>query len=99
MWRLKLLIAAVVAVTALVLGVAVAYGYWYWNAQIDVEGVDVRTVWTVTGDPDGQDNYSAKIVLNVPKDAEAQVIKAAANERVKIKHTGKLICTDEGVEA
>ena len=38
-------------------------------------------------------------MLKVPKDAEARVIKAADNERVRINHTGGLDCTDDGIEA
>ncbi len=36
-----------------VFGAAVAQGFWWWNSTVDVEGVELRSIWEVT---DGGDS-------------------------------------------
>ena len=98
MWRMRLLVLAAVLVGMLAFGAIAVYAGWYWNAQIDVEGVDLRTQWTVTDDPDGQNNYQARIVVKVPNDADASVVAQANSERVVLNHTGGLECGGDGIE-
>ena len=84
---------------ALIFGLNAAYGIWWWNASIDVEDMDVRTAWTVTDDPLGEESYETRIKLFVPREADAEILAVADNERVVIKHTRRLECTDDGIEA
>ena len=82
---------AIVAVTAMLLlgTVAVFAGEWHWNAEIDVEAVD----------PEGALNYSAKIRVDLPKDANATLVAEADTEEVKLKHHGNLSCQSDGLTA
>lgn len=74
-------------------------GGWFWNAHIDVEGVETHVVWTVEDDPTGADDYKAKIKMVVPREADAHVVAKAPNERVRIRHSGRLDCLHNGIEA
>ena len=71
-------------VGALIFGLNAAYGIWWWNASIDVEGVDVRTAWTVTDDELGGESYEARIKLSAPREADAEIVEVADNEKVVI---------------
>lgn len=84
MWRVRLSVALSVAMAMMIFGAAVAYGWWWWNAHIDVEGVDVRTVWTVVDDEEGADNYFTSIGVLLPLEAQAEVIEQAKNEEVHL---------------
>ena len=99
MWRVRLSVALSVAVSVMIFGAAVAYGWWWWNAQIDVEGVDVRTVWTVVDDEHGADNYFTTIGVLLPLEAQAEVIEQAKNEEVHLQGTNELECGIGGIEA
>ena len=77
MWRTRTSVVLGVFAVTLIIGAAVAYAGWYWNASIDVEGVDVRTQWTVAGDPEGAKNYGADIHVDLPPPAEASVEEVA----------------------
>ena len=82
MWRFKSGIALGVMVGVLIFGATIAYGSWWWNSHIDVEGVDVRTIWTVTDDPEGENNYHTDIVVRLPVNAEAEIKSQAETETV-----------------
>ena len=99
MWRLKSLVVLMVVATVLLMGTAVAQAWWgwWWNAEIAVEGVDVRTEWMVN-DPN-PDGFRASIEVKVPKGAEANLITQADNETVVIIPSGGLECTSTGIEA
>ena len=101
MWRLRSIVSLGAFVAVLVLGTAVAFGShnWWWNAQIDVEGTDVRTVWSVHDDPDGAGNYEASITLTIPNEADASIVSQSSNETVELKSNGGLECTSQGIEA
>ena len=99
MWRFRSMAVFGVLVGALIFGAAVAYGSWWWNAQIDVEGVDVRTVWSVTDDPEGAENYHAYIGVALPHNSKAEVIEHTKNETVRLHWTDELQCTSEGIQA
>ena len=49
MWKGRTLVAGMVLAGALILGSAVTHGVWWWNAELEVEGETVHTVWTVDG--------------------------------------------------
>ena len=97
MWRIRTPVLLATAIAVLLLGGLVAEGGWWWNAQLDVEGVDVRTAWTVSGD-DNPDNYKARIVLVVPKGVDASIVDTADNEIVRVRESGRLRCTPDGIE-
>ncbi len=99
MWRLRTLVILGTLVAALVVGATVAYGSWWWNAHLDVEGVEVRTAWTVPDDPEGANNYGAVILVRLPMGANAEIIEVADNEIVTIQHTPALSCYPNGIEA
>jgi hypothetical protein len=98
MRRTKLLAAlvAILAVMAFGAGAAQAYWGWYWNAEIDVEGTDLRTAWTVVGGD--SDDYFADIRVSVPRGADADVIDVADHERVSTSARGSLSCDSGSVE-
>ena len=119
MWRLKALALLPVVAATLFLGPLVAhaegswqddladgvgaYG-WYWNARVEVEGVSVRTLWTVVGENDttidGEaDGYEADISVTVPDGADTTVVEWAANERVHLIQSDELECKSDGIEA
>ncbi len=99
MWRTRISVVLGVFTATLIVGAAVAYAGWYWNAQIDVEGADVRTQWTVVGDPDGANNYEADIHVDLPPGAEASIEEIAWNETVTLGEDENLKCGKKGVEA
>ena len=99
MWKIRSLVVLVVLVGVLVFGAVVAHGGWWWNTSIDVEGVEVRTFWTVEDDPDGATNYHTKIRIDLPKVASAEVVEKADTESVKLKAKHGLGCLSEGIEA
>ena len=99
MWRLKSLVTVAVIALVLVIGATVVFaGEWWWNAQLNVEGAEVRTVWTVNADNE-EGNYEAAINVALPAGAQAGVIRAAANETVTLSTDSALACTAESVAA
>ena len=99
MWRIKAAVVLVVLVGTLLAGVATAYGFWWWNAEIDVEGVNVRTIWSVVDDEAGQESYLARIKIGVPLGAHAEVKVKADTETVSIRPSPHLACLSGGIEA
>ena len=101
--RLAVVVGAVVGMLAATL--LVAHAGWFFNARLDVEGVDVRTAWTVVDDEteqsfDGEaDSYHARIVVTLPREAAAEVIEVASNETVLLKRSRDLECKEDGLEA
>ena len=98
MWRLKSLVVLMVVATVLLMGTAVAQAWWgwWWNAEIAVEGVDVRTEWGANGPRDG---FQAEIAVTLPTGAEAAIIGVAENESVTLSTSGALSCLSNGIEA
>ena len=45
MSRFKLLVMTVGVLGVILFGAVVAHAGWGWNAEIDVEGVEIRTQW------------------------------------------------------
>lgn len=105
MWWFKTLAVTAVILGALLLGVVVAYAGWSWNAQLSVEGVEVRTDWTVVDDQTGQSydsesgDFHATITAAFAKEADVEVLAVADTETVRVKHRGSLECKPDGVEA
>ena len=106
MCRFKTLIVSGAVIAAMLLGAVVAYAAgWSWNAQLNVEGVDVRTDWTVVNDQTGESydsesgKFHAAITASFPKGAQAEVLVMADAETVHLKHVGSLECDSDGVEA
>ena len=102
MWRIKSLAVIVVLLGVLVLGAVAVHAGWYWNSAINVEGVDVRTRWTVDGgaDPAAADDYYAFIELSVPKGASAEVVATATNVEASVTEASpKYKCHVNGIEA
>ena len=99
MWRFRsLAILGVMAVVLLVGTVVVYAGEWWWNAQIKVEGVEVRTVWTVNAD-DRSSNYRAAITIVLPEGAQAALNELASNETVTFATDAGLTCNSNSVAA
>lgn len=100
MWRFKALALTAVVLVTILVGTVVVYAGWDWNAQIDVEGTDVRTQWTVNGgEPAGSaDDYSALIHVQLPKEAAVSVIAVADSESLILNQTGGLNCSEDGIE-
>ena len=99
MWRVKSGIALGVMVGVLIFGAAIAYGSWWWNSHIDVEGVDVRTIWTVTDDPEGEKHYHTDIVVRLPVNAEAEIKSQAETETVHLVADPQLKCLPNGIQS
>ncbi len=102
MWKIKSLAITVVLLGVLVFGAVAVHAGWYWNSAIDVEGVEVRTRWTVDGgaDPVAADDYAAFIELSVPKGAYAQVVEVAANIELSVAEASpKYKCHADGIDA
>ncbi len=97
MWRMKSMMVLGVVAAVFVLGAVVAYGHWWWNSQIDVEGADVRTVWTVTDDT--EDDYTTVITVALPPDAVAEIIEVASNEVVTLITDDDLHCRASTIDA
>jgi hypothetical protein len=79
-------------------GIAFGSWGWWWNAQLDIEGVEVHTAWTVVGGGDA-DDYRAGIQVRVPHGTDASIVDQANNEVVLLKSRGGLECDDDGLEA
>lgn len=105
MKRVKFLTALAVLVVFMVFGAAAVFAGWgwWWNASIDLEGVDLRTAWTVTDDQgnviDGESElYFARIRVKVPKDAAVGDVVTAPTETVHIVESEGLQCKPDGIE-
>ena len=100
MWRLKVLALTAMVLGVILVGTVVVYAGWDWNAQLEVEGTDVRTQWTVNGgEPAGSaDDYSALIHVMLPKEAAVSVIAVADSESLVLNQTGGLDCSADGIE-
>ena len=98
MWRLRAGIVLVTFAGMLIFGGVVAHGGWYWNSKIDVEGVQLRTIWEVTDQGDYVYYHTTDFQVTVPKNATATVVEQAANETVAIAHSKKLSCAADGIE-
>ena len=102
MWKIKSLAATVVLLGVLAFGAVAVQAGWYWNTAINVEGVDVRTRWTVDGgaDPATADDYMAFIGLSVPKGAYAEVVEVAGNVELTLTEASKKYeCHANGIDA
>lgn len=102
MWKIKSLAATVVLLGVLAFGAVAVHAGWYWNSAINVEGVEVRTRWTVDGgaDPAAADDYLAAIGLALPVGASAEVIEVAANVELNLfDASGKYKCHANGIDA
>jgi hypothetical protein len=95
MWRITVILGTVLSV--LLFGAVVASAGWWWNAELDIEGVEVRTAWTVTDDPGA--NHKANIHLTLPAKADVSIVQQASNESIKIKHSKRYECSADGIEA
>ena len=99
MGRVRTIFVMAVVAAVMLVGAAVAYaGEWWWNAQIDVEGAELRTVWTVNADGDGS-NYQAAITVVLPEGAQAALNVLASNETVAFATHDGLDCDDDSLEA
>ena len=102
MWQIKSLAITVVLLGVLAFGAVAVHAGWYWNTLFDVEGVDVRTQWTVDGgaDPEAADDYYTLIELYVPKGAYAAVVEVAANVEASVAEASpKYKCHADGIDA
>ena len=81
-----------------VFGAAVAQGFWWWNSTVDVEGVELRSIWEVTDGGDSAYLYEGEVVITVPSEAKAVLVGAASNETVTIKTSKNLGCLVNGIE-
>ena len=99
MWKLRGL-AVLVVIAVMLFGSMAVYAGWRWNAQIQVEGVDVRTAWTVDdGIPDSDaDQYHAQIRVYLPEDADAAILAEATTENVVLGESQDLECKSDGIE-
>ena len=79
-----------------VFGAAVAQGFWWWNSTVDVEGVELRSIWEVTDGGDSAYLYEGEVVITVPSEAKAVLVGAASNETVTIKTRNTLNKGSEG---
>ena len=98
MWRFRAMVITGVLFGMLLFGAISAHGFWWWNSKIDVEGVQLATVWEVTDAGAATDPYFADISVAVPKKADAKIAEQADNERVRIRHTKRLKCLEDGIE-
>jgi hypothetical protein len=102
MWKIKSLAITVVLLGVLAFGAVAVHAGWYWNSAINVEGVEVRTRWTVDGgaDPAAADDYLAFIGLSLPKGASAEVVEVAANVELSLTEASKKYkCYANGIDA
>ncbi|MBI2871911.1 MAG: hypothetical protein HYY00_01830 [Chloroflexi bacterium] len=94
----RLCMVGVAMVATLLVTTSVALGDWVWNAQLNVEGADVHTVWSVD-DPDGANNYRANIQFSYPKGADVTLVgQLTDKEKVVLLATDKLVRTADGVQ-
>ena len=99
MWRFRSVAILGTLAGVLIFGAVVAHGGWSWNAQLAVEGMDVRTSWTVLDDPDGASAYFTDIKVSLPPQAVAAVVAYSANETVQLGQRASLACLPNGIEA
>lgn len=97
MWRFRAMVITGVLFGMLLFSAISAHGFWWWNSKMDVQGVKLATVWEVMGDGD-ENQYSANIGVVVPSKASAVITEQADNEKVRIRHTGRLKCRENGIE-
>ena len=98
MRRLSTLVAVVILMVVAVFGATAAHGFWWWNSTVDVEGVELRSIWEVTDGGDSPYLYEGDVVITVPNEATAVLVGSASNETVTIKTSKKLGCLAEGIE-
>ena len=100
MWRLRSTVILGVLAGVMIFGALTAFGGWWWNAKIDVEGVELRTIWEVTDQPGDNDAYyyTTDFTVVIPKEANATIIEQASNETVTITTSKKLDCLANDLE-
>ena len=98
MWRIRPVTVLGTLMVVLLFGAVVAEGGWYWNSLIDVEGTNVSTVWSVVGDNDGADNYTAAIDVVLPERAQFILLSKSGNETVTIGTDSSLDCGNGELE-
>ena len=101
MLKIRLMIGLAIAGALVLLLPLVAYAGWWWNSEIDVEGVDVRTIWTVDGGAQEQKarRYFAEIEVRFPVGAAAEVEAfQRSTERVTLVPSSELECKSDGIE-
>jgi len=98
MRQLKVVAVLGVLAGALIFGAVVAHGSWWWNSTLNVEGVELRTIWEITDSTESLYSYSAAFTVIVPSKAEAAIIETGTNETVTIKRSKKLACLSNGVQ-
>ena len=107
MIHFKSLAVTVVLLGVLVFGAAVAHAGWYWNSATYVEGIEIRTPWTVTDDEFGFNDYFADIEIFLPPEVAASIFEVAKTEAaslasehdVDIDDDDALSCHANGIEA
>ena len=99
MKRIRMVVALGVLTGMLVFGAVVAYAGWYWNAQINVEGTQVRTAWQVVDDRDGHSDYIANLTIGLPTEAKARVVVVSRTETVELVSISDLACSSNSIEA
>ena len=98
MWRIRSLVILCALVGVLLFGATAAYAlHWSWNAELDVEGVDLRTAWSVE-DAAGSGHFTY-ITLTLPDAANVTIVQVGSNESVTLKTNNGLACLSNGVEA
>ncbi len=94
----KLWVPSLILLVVGIIAAPSALAGWFWNAQLDVQGTDVRLVWTVD-DPDGADLYKAKIEFEYPEGAKVVLVNRMTDkERVKLEEDDDLSATRRGLE-
>ncbi len=96
MWRFRAVALVGVLVAALAFGATVAFGHWNWNSQIFVSDgeneVELRTKWAHIGPEEDHDIPNARIRVLLSDEVESVIGEVAPNEKVRVKHTGRLDC-------
>ncbi len=101
MWWIKSLVMTLLLLGMLAFSGGVAQAGWYWNSAINVEGVDIRTRWTVDrgADPAAAYDYFAVIKGAVPEGVQPQIMAKADTETVATKAGSLLGCYSNGIDA
>ena len=106
MLRMRSLVVIAVLMATIIFGstLASAGWGWWWNAQLDVEGTEVHTEWTVTDDQDNTvdgeaDRFRALIKITLPDGADAALVAQADTETVVLQYSSSLECKVDGIEA
>lgn len=97
---MRTLVIGVLALSAMLVSASVALAAWgwEWNAQLDIDGVETHTAWTVTDGSD-PDAYRAQIRVWVPKGTDASVVsQTTSSENVVVLEDKTLVCDVDGVE-